>query len=99
MAEKSEKQPDQTSEVFCVRLPLFYPPENINPLPSKQPSNAGKRPPAGAEIPVRAYLDQTVVPILIRALSELAKVRPDNPVEFVARYLLDNDPSKVKKEE
>ena len=43
-------------------------------------------------LPVRAYLDQTVVPLLLDGMSELAKVRPDNPVEWLAAYLLRHNP-------
>jgi Dpy-30 motif len=96
------------------------------------------RPPSGGEpqmqaMPIRAYLDQTVVPILLdgsfrflishffhsRAtilspmrfyhvyylcifiyihplgMSELVKERPVNPIEFLAHYLLKNDPQRV----
>jgi len=45
-------------------------------------------------LPVRAYLDQTVVPILLQGMSELVKVRPENPVEWLATYLLNNNPNK-----
>ena len=38
----------------------------------------------------RQYLDHTVVPILLSGLSSLAKARPENPIEFLANYLLDN---------
>nr|XP_033783941.1 protein dpy-30 homolog [Geotrypetes seraphini]XP_033783952.1 protein dpy-30 homolog [Geotrypetes seraphini]XP_033783961.1 protein dpy-30 homolog [Geotrypetes seraphini] len=41
-------------------------------------------------LPTRAYLDQTVVPILLQGLSVLAKERPPNPIEFLAAYLLKN---------
>ncbi|XP_040206852.1 protein dpy-30 homolog isoform X2 [Rana temporaria] len=41
-------------------------------------------------LPTRAYLDQTVVPILLQGLSVLAKERPPNPIEFLASYLLKN---------
>ncbi|KAI0228523.1 Dpy-30-like protein [Lamellibrachia satsuma] len=41
-------------------------------------------------LPTRAYLDQTVVPILLQGMSVLAKERPPNPVEFLAAYLLKN---------
>ncbi|XP_018415471.1 PREDICTED: protein dpy-30 homolog [Nanorana parkeri] len=41
-------------------------------------------------LPTRAYLDQTVVPILLQGLSVLAKERPSNPIEFLAAYLLKN---------
>lgn len=38
----------------------------------------------------RQYLDHTVVPILLSGLSSLAKARPENPIEFLANYLLEN---------
>lgn len=48
-------------------------------------------------LPTRQYLDQTVVPILLQALSTLAKERPPDPIEYLATYLLKNksqfDPS------
>lgn len=47
-----------------------------------------------AYLPVRAYLDKTVVPILLQALSECSKERPQYPIEFIANYLLENNPDK-----
>ncbi|XP_068176678.1 protein dpy-30 homolog [Antennarius striatus] len=41
-------------------------------------------------LPTRAYLDQTVVPILLQGLSLLAKDRPPNPIEYLAAFLLKN---------
>ncbi|XP_053139603.1 protein dpy-30 homolog isoform X2 [Hemicordylus capensis] len=41
-------------------------------------------------LPTRAYLDQTVVPILLEGLAVLAKERPPNPIEFLAAHLLKN---------
>ena len=46
---------------------------------------------------VRAYLDRTVVPVLLLGLAETAKERPSNPVEFLANFLLKNNPQ-VKQE-
>lgn len=66
-------------------------------------------------LPIRAYLDQTVVPILLQGMSQLVKERwvgvpggaakaardvycsrrrPANPVEFLAHYLIKNNPMK-----
>ena len=39
-------------------------------------------------LPVRAYLDQTVVPILLQGLSVVARERPAKPIEFLAAYLM-----------
>ena len=38
----------------------------------------------------RAYLDHTVVPIVMSGMSVLAKERPPNPIEYLAAYLLKN---------
>ena len=58
--------------------------------PAPAPSGGG----AGGNLPIRAYLDQTVVPILLDGMSELVKERPPNPVEWLAQYLIKNDPQK-----
>uniref|UniRef100_A0A7S0L005 Protein dpy-30 homolog n=1 Tax=Coccolithus braarudii TaxID=221442 RepID=A0A7S0L005_9EUKA len=44
--------------------------------------------------PIRTYLDSTVVPTLLQGLSALVKERPANPVEYLATYLLQNNPQK-----
>ena len=41
-------------------------------------------------LPIRAYLDQTIVPILLQGMSVIAKERPPNPIEYLATYLLKN---------
>ena len=43
-------------------------------------------------LPIRAYLDTTVVPILLDGMSALVKERPPNPVEWLATYLIKNTP-------
>jgi protein dpy-30 len=48
-------------------------------------------------LPIRAYLDQTVVPILLDGMAELVKERPAKPIEFLASYLLQHDPQRVPK--
>jgi len=52
--------------------------------------------PSTRDLPIRAYLDQTVVPILLDGLSELTKERPPNPIQWLASYLLRNDPQGPK---
>ena len=43
-------------------------------------------------LPIRSYLDQTVVPVLLDGMSALVKERPPNPVEWLATYLLKHNP-------
>mmetsp|Transcript_4265 Transcript_4265/g.6028 ORF Transcript_4265/g.6028 Transcript_4265/m.6028 type:complete len:104 (-) Transcript_4265:118-429(-) len=43
-------------------------------------------------LPIRAYLDTTVVPILLDGMSQLVKERPANPVEWLGTYLIKNNP-------
>ncbi|GMI58220.1 hypothetical protein ScalyP_jg6240 [Parmales sp. scaly parma] len=43
-------------------------------------------------LPIRAYLDQTVVPIMLDGMSALVKERPPNPIEWLAAYLIQNNP-------
>jgi len=45
-------------------------------------------------LPVRQYLDKTVVPLLMTAMAECAKERPQYPIEFVANYMLQHNPEK-----
>ena len=45
----------------------------------------------GGQPPIRSYLDQTVVPLLLEGLAVLAKERPENAVEFLANYLEQNN--------
>lgn len=43
-----------------------------------------------SSLPTRQYLDQTIVPILMSALSYLAKERPDEPIVALASFLMKN---------
>jgi len=45
-------------------------------------------------LPIRQYLETTVVTLLVNGLTHLVKTRPDDPVEFLAAYLLKNNPKK-----
>ena len=37
---------------------------------------------------IRSYLDQTVVPVLLQGMADVAKERPENPIEYLANFLL-----------
>eukprot|EP00242_Pyramimonas_sp_CCMP2087_P003814 CAMPEP_0198212804 /NCGR_PEP_ID=MMETSP1445-20131203/27700_1 /TAXON_ID=36898 /ORGANISM="Pyramimonas sp., Strain CCMP2087" /LENGTH=101 /DNA_ID=CAMNT_0043887341 /DNA_START=162 /DNA_END=467 /DNA_ORIENTATION=- len=45
-------------------------------------------------LPIRQYLEHSVVPILLQGMQALVKERPNNPIEFLAGYLLKNNPQK-----
>lgn len=57
----------------------------------KESEVAAKKPrPDLQSLPTRQYLDQTVVPILLQALSTLSKERPPDPINYLAAYLMKN---------
>jgi len=45
-------------------------------------------------LPLRGYLEETVVPLVIEGLSAVARERPANPVEYLATFLLKHNPQK-----
>lgn len=49
--------------------------------------------------PIRQYLEATVVPVLMQGMQALCKERPDNPIEFLAYYLLSHNEQEKKKAE
>ena len=57
---------------------------------SAQQQSTEKTKPDLSTLPTRAYLDQTVVPILLQAMSQLAKERPAKPITFLAEYLVNH---------
>lgn len=52
------------------------------------PSSAKKNKCDLGKLPIRQYMDATVVPSLLSGLSLLAKERPAKPLEFLAKFLL-----------
>ena len=50
-------------------------------------------------LPTKAYLEQTITPTVMKALSEVCRARPDNPIEFVAYYILKHNPNRELKSE
>ena len=39
-------------------------------------------------ISIRAYLDKTVVPLVLQGMAEVAKERPENPIKYLADFLM-----------
>jgi protein dpy-30 len=42
-------------------------------------------------LPVRSYLDETCVPLVMQALAAVSRERPEDPIEYIAHYLLKNN--------
>eukprot|EP00347_Sterkiella_histriomuscorum_P013615 403364041 len=45
-------------------------------------------------LPTKSYLETTITPTVLRALQEVCECRPDNPLEFVAYYILKHNPNR-----
>ncbi|NXL64539.1 KAD7 kinase, partial [Chordeiles acutipennis] len=43
-------------------------------------------------LPLRMYLMQNVMPTLTRGINECCRIRPDDPIDFLAEYLFKNSP-------
>jgi hypothetical protein len=43
-------------------------------------------------LPNKDYLEKTIMPTVLKALTMVAESRPANPIEFVAYYLLKHNP-------
>ena len=43
-------------------------------------------------IPLRNYLMANVIPTLTEGLIEVCKVKPEDPVDYIAEYLFKNNP-------
>jgi hypothetical protein len=37
---------------------------------------------------MRSYLEAQIMPLLMEALNELVKAKPQEPIEFIANYML-----------
>merc|ERR1712096_558211 len=72
-------------------VPVEAPTQQAQTVAQKEKEQPAQKPTVELQgLPTRAYLDQTVVPVLLGGMSTLAKERPPNPIEFLAAYLLKN---------
>jgi len=65
-------------------------------IADEKEANANATPRAKPDVqslPTRQYLDQSVVPILLQALTALSKERPPDAIEFLIAYLAKNKSS------
>ncbi len=72
---------------------------NINPL---RPKLIGKTSIKSEEkkaediksLPMQAYLDKTVMPLVLEGMAEVSKIKPENPIKFLADYLIQHSTEK-----
>ena len=106
-AADAPAEQEQMNEQFIEITPqkeYYLDPEGGYPEPDigKQAEMAAmtKQAPVSVNnLPTKAYLEQTITPTVMKALSEVCKARPDNPIEFVAYYVLKHNPNRKLKNE
>lgn len=50
-------------------------------------------------LPIRQYLEQTVVGVIMQGMQQICRKRPEDPVSFLSDFLLKNNPRKRKAED
>ena len=45
-------------------------------------------------LPMQAYLDKTVMPLVLEGMAEVSKKRPENPIKYLADYLMQHSNEK-----
>jgi len=88
-AQPQQPVPTKT-ESFTVEAP-----PTTQSAPTIVAATPNQPTPEVQSMPIRAYLDQTVVPLLLDGMSELVKERPSNPIEYLASYLIRHDPARA----
>jgi protein dpy-30 len=68
------------------------PPAAAEEAPTTSDAAAADAGAARHQLPVRQYLDTTVVPVMRKALRALVKTRPADPFDFLADFIRDNKP-------
>ena len=46
------------------------------------------------DLPMQAYLDKTVMPLVLEGMAEVSKKRPENPIKYLADYLMQHSNEK-----
>merc|ERR1712179_589751 len=92
----TDASPPQVDPAAPAPAPDAPNPESDQPakLVSDEKTN-GNVPNGGAKndlqsLPTRQYLNQSVVPILLQALTALSKERPPDAIDFLIAYLMKN---------
>ena len=72
---------------------------NINPLKPKLVQKTVLKPGEKVkqdikDLPMQAYLDKTVMPLVLEGMAEVSKKRPENPIKYLADYLMQHSNEK-----
>ena len=72
---------------------------NINPLkPKLMGKTTIKKEESKTEdiksLPMQTYLNKTVMPLVLEGMAEVSKVKPENPIKFLADYLIQHSSEK-----
>ncbi len=66
--------------------------ENSQQQVSDEENGGSLQQPPAHVLPLRRYLEASILPLLTRALEAVALTKPNDPLEFLAAYLLSNNP-------
>mmetsp|Transcript_2229 Transcript_2229/g.5921 ORF Transcript_2229/g.5921 Transcript_2229/m.5921 type:complete len:152 (-) Transcript_2229:275-730(-) len=93
--ETSGKRPEpepETEEPAQPAPPVIHTPEAVKKAEQAALNVHAKIHQQSA--PIRGYLESTVVPTMLAGMAAVVKERPENPVEYLAYYLLTHNPKK-----
>lgn len=48
------------------------------------------------QLNTRSYLDETVVPVMMQALAAVSRERPEDPIDYVAHFLMKHNPKRLQ---
>lgn len=63
-------------------IKFFFPQVSVDAIPTNKES--------------RVFVQETMKPVLIQALTDLCKAKPEQPTKWLADYLLENNPNKPR---
>ena len=71
----------------------------INDLQSEKDAGNERKEICMENLDIKKYLEGNVMPLILEGMEELARRKPENPIEFLAEYILENNPEKLEKTE
>ena len=89
-----EAGPSQPEKAEPAKKPAPAFPQADAAKKAEQVAKKAKTEVSEKAVPTRQYLESTVVPVLMQGMQELTKERPDDPVQYLAAYLIKHNPKK-----